>query len=182
MKRLFAATAALALLSACNSGSDTNQVLNDANVSGNEASAAVENAVEQSNATPLQKEQALALMKERHESYEQIGKAMRGAKKGLDGNDPAAVRAAAATIHELAPKAATWFPEGTGPDVGKTEAKAEIWQQRADFDAGMKNFAAAAAGFHQAAQGNDIAAMKAAHAKLGGTCKACHDKFREEDH
>jgi cytochrome c556 len=182
MKRLFAATAALALLSACNSnGADTNEVLNEANTSGNEASAAVENAVEQSNATPLQKEQALALMEERHENYEKIGKAMRAAKKGLDGNDPAAVKAAALTIHELAPKAATWFPAGTGPDVGKTEARAEIWQQRSDFDAGMTNFTAAAAAFHQAAQGTDLDAMKAAHGKLGGTCKACHDKFREEE-
>ena len=182
MKRLFAATAALALLSACNSGGgNTNEALNEANASGNEASAALENAAEQSNATPLEKEQALALMKERHENYEQIGKAMRAAKKGLDGNDPAAVKAAATTINELAPKAATWFPAGTGPDVGKTEAKAEIWQQRADFDTGMKNFAAAAAAFHQAAQGTDVEAMKAAHGKLGGTCKACHDKFREED-
>jgi cytochrome c556 len=36
--------------------------------------------------------------------------------------------------------------------------------------------------FQQAAQGNDVEAIKAAHAKLGGTCKACHDKFREDDH
>lgn len=179
--RLLAAAATIGLLAACNNAGDTNQTLNEANSSGNEASQAVENAVEQSNAAPLQKEQALALMKERHENYEQIGKAMRAAKKGLDSNDVGTVRSAAATINELAPKAATWFPAGTGPDVGKTEAKAEIWQQRADFDAGMKNFASAAAAFHQAAQGNDVEAMKAGHGRLGGTCKACHDKFREEE-
>lgn len=182
MKRLFALAATAALLAACNSNSaDTNQVLDEANASGNQASAAVENAVAGADATPLQKEQALALMKERHENYEKIGKAMRAAKKGLDGNDIPSVRSAAGTINELAPQAATWFPAGTGPDVGKTDAKAEIWQQRADFDSGMKNFAAAAAAFHQAAQGNDVEAMKAAHGKLGGTCKACHDKFREKE-
>jgi cytochrome c556 len=181
MTRLLIAAATIALLSACNQGGDGNNALNEANASGNEASAAVENAIAGADATPLQKEQALALMEERHENYEQIGKAMRAAKQGLDRNDPAAVRTAAATINELAPRAATWFPAGTGPDVGKTEARAEIWQQRAEFDEGMKNFAAAAAAFHQAAQGTDVAAMTAAHGKLGGTCKACHDKYREEE-
>ena len=181
MNRLLAAAATIALLSSCSKAEDTNQTLAEANSSGNAASAAIENAVEQSNATPLQKEQALALMKERHEGYEQIGKAMRAAKKGLDGNDVAAVRTAAATINGLAPKASNWFPAGTGPDVGKTDAKAEIWQQGAQFNSGMKDFQGAAAAFHQAAQGSDVEAMKAAHAKLGGTCKACHDKFREAD-
>ena len=178
--RLLAAAATIALLAACNNAGETNETLNEANSSGNEAAATVGNAVQQSDATPLEKEQALVLMKQRHENYEKIGKAMRGAKRSLDGGDVAGVRTAAATINELAPKAATWFPAGSGPDVGKTEAKAEIWQQRAEFDSGMKNFAAAAAAFHQAAQGSDVEAMKAAHGKLGGTCKACHDKFREE--
>jgi cytochrome c556 len=180
MKKLLAASAALALLAGCNSQAGGNEALNEANASGNEASAAVENAVAASPATPLQKEQALALMKERHENYEKIGKAMRAAKKGLDGNDPAAVKQAAATINELAPQAANWFPAGTGPDVGKTEAKAEIWQQAEQFQKGMAEFRQAAADFNQSAQGNDVEAMKAAHAKLGGTCKSCHERFRTE--
>lgn len=182
MRLLLTAAAALSL-AACNSGASTNgnEALAEANASGNAATAAVENAVLSSSATPLQKEQALALMKERHDNYERIGKAMRAAKKGLDGNDPAAVRTAAATINDLAPKASGWFPAGTGPDVADTHARAEIWQQRADFDAGMKNFQNAAAAFQQAAQGGDLARMKAAHADLGKTCKSCHDRFRHED-
>jgi cytochrome c556 len=182
MKRLLAAAAAtMALLAACGGQADGNEALNEANSSGNEASAAIENAVASAEATPLQKEQALALMKERHDNYEKIGKSMRAAKKGLDGNDPAAVRQAAATINELAPQAANWFPAGTGPDVGKTHAKAEIWQQHDKFKNGMADFRQAAAQFNEAAQGNDIEAMKAAHAKLGGTCKACHDQFKSKD-
>lgn len=180
MKKLFLVAATLAL-AACNQGADANQTLAEANSSGNEASAAVENAVMESAATPLQKEQALALMKERHENYERIGKAMRQAKKGLDTNDLASVRQAAATINELAPKAESWFPAGTGPDVGKTEAKAEIWQQPKEFAAGMAELRRAAAQFNQVAVGDDVNAIKAAHADLGKTCKSCHDRFREED-
>ncbi|MFL6734270.1 MAG: c-type cytochrome [Sphingomicrobium sp.] len=181
MKSLFVAVASVALLSACNQAADSNQALAEANSSGNEAAAAVENAVDQSGATPLEREQALALMKERHENYEKIGKASRAAKKGLETSDLATVRSSAATINELAHKVSTSFPAGTGPDVGKTMAKAAIWEQRDKFDDGMKNFQSAAAAFQQAAQGNDVAAMKAAHAKLGGTCKACHESFREEN-
>lgn len=184
MNRLLLAAAAAALLTACGQDEQGNNVtatLNEAQASGNAASAAFENQVASADAPRLEKEQALALMKERHENYERIGKAMRAAKAGLDSNNPAAVREAAGTINALAPQAATWFPEGTGPDVGKTEAKAEIWQNREEFMQGMANFREAALAFNLAAQGNDIEAMRAAHGKLGGTCKACHDKFREKE-
>ena len=30
--------------------------------------------------------------------------------------------------------------------------------------------------------GNDVNAMKAGFGNLGGTCKACHDKYRAEMH
>ncbi|HVM37774.1 MAG TPA: cytochrome c [Sphingomicrobium sp.] len=180
MKHLLLAATALSLLTACSNQTDGNAALSAANASGNEASAALENAVNQSAATPLEKEQALALMKKRHEDYERIGKAMRAAKKGLDGNDLGAVRTAASTINELAPQVQSWFPAGTGPDVGKTEAKAEIWQKPEDFAAKARDFAAAAQKFNAAAQGSDVAAIRAAHADLGKSCKACHDLYREE--
>ena len=181
MKKLLLAAAVLAL-SACGGGEaeDTNQILAEANASGNAVNARATNEILQSDATPLEKEQALALMKERHEGYEKIGKAMRQAKQAIDSGNAAGVRAPADQLAQLAPQAIGWFAPGTGPDVGKTEARAEIWQQRADFDAGMKNFQYAVVSFQQAAQGGDLAAIKAAHADLGKTCKSCHDRFRLE--
>ena len=181
MKKLLVSAAFLALAACNQGGADTNQVLAEANQSGQEVSAAVENAVLNAAETPLEREQALALMKERHEGYERIGKAMRAAKQGIDRNDPAAVKTAADQLATLAPRAVGWFPAGTGPDVGKTEAKAEIWQQRAEFDQGMQRFQAAATAFQQAAVSGDMARIKEAHANLGGTCKSCHDRFRLED-
>jgi cytochrome c556 len=70
---------------------------------------------------------------------------------------------------------------GTGPDIGKTHARSEIWSERADFDAGMKNFQNAALTFSQAAQGSDLEQIKAAHGDLGKTCKSCHDRFKQPD-
>jgi cytochrome c556 len=168
-------------LAACRGGEESNAVLNDANASGAEASATVANTAMAAADTPLEREAALAKMKERHEGYEKIGKAMRAAKQGIDKQDLNAVRASADQIASLAPQAIGWFPVGTGPDVGKTGAKAEIWQQKAEFDEGMTKFNEAAKVFQAAAGGGDFGAIKEAHANLGKTCGSCHDRFRQKD-
>lgn len=180
--RMTIAMVAGMLLVACDASTDGGEALAEANASGNAASAALENSLEQSDATPLQKEQALALMEERHENYEKIGDAMKGITRELRGDNPdlARIRAEAATIAGLAPQVPGWFPAGTGPDVGKTEAKAEIWQKPEDFAAKAKAFNDAALAFNAAAQSGDLAAIRAAHADLGKSCKACHDLYREE--
>ena len=182
MRRMIAGMA-LMILAACDSAGDGEKALAEANSSGNAASAALENRVEQSQATPLQKEQALALMKQRHEDYEKIGGAMKAVSRELKGDNPdlAKVRAGAATIAELAPKVPSWFPAGTGPDVGKTEARAEIWQKPEDFAAKAQAFRGAATSFQAAAQGSDLASIRTAHADLGKSCKGCHDLYREEE-
>ena len=183
MRTLLTAVAAAALLAACNRSDSTNEALAEANASGNQAAAAVENAVAAAPGTPLEKEQALALMKERHENYEKIGDAMKVLGRELKGDAPdlAQVRSSADTIAALAPQVKTWFPEGTGPDVGKTDALAAIWQKPEDFAAKARDFETAAAAFQAASKGSDVAAIKAAHGNLGKSCKACHDLYRAKD-
>ena len=180
MRILMTACTALAL-AACNQG-ESNVSLEEANASGNAAGNAIENAIATSPAAPLEKQAALALMKERHENYEKIGKAMKAIGRTLKAETPdlAVVRTNADTIATLAPKVKTWFPAGTGPDVGKTEAKAEIWQKTDDFNAKADDFARAATAFQAAARGGDVAAIRAAQGELGKSCKACHDLYREE--
>jgi cytochrome c556 len=128
---------------------------------------------------------AAKIMHERHEGMETIGKNFKALHRELDGGSPdlGVVRASAATINQLAGKASGWFPEGTGPEVGKTGAKPEIWQpqNKADFALKLRNFQIAAQRF-SAATGNDPNAAKARFADLGGACKACHDKYRSEMH
>jgi cytochrome c556 len=184
--RLVALTAfaTLSLLTACNQGPvDSNEAVAEANATGEDASNAVENAVAEAPGTPLQKEQALALMKERHQNYEKIGDAMKVISRELKGDSPdlAQVRANADVIAALAPQVKTWFPEGTGPDAGKTHAKVEIWQKPEDFAAKARDFETAASAFKTAAQGNDVEAIRAAQGNLGKSCKACHDVYREKD-
>lgn len=177
------ALATLSLLTACNQSDDGNATLAEANATGAEAANAVENAIQEAAGSPLEKEQALKVMHDRHENYEKIGDAMKVIGRELKGDSPdlAQVRQNADVIATLAPQVKTWFPQGTGPDVGKTDAKAEIWQKPDDFEAKARDFETAAAAFKTAAAGNDVAAIRAAQGNLGKSCKACHDLYREKD-
>jgi cytochrome c556 len=135
-------------------------------------------------AAPLSKQAALKIMHERHEGMEAIGKANKVLRRELTADAPniAAVRAAAAQMSSLAGKSSKWFPHGTGPEVGKTGAKPEIWKHQADFKARLRDFQGAAKALHQAAAKGDGAAAKAGYANLGKTCKACHDSYRTDMH
>jgi cytochrome c556 len=131
-------------------------------------------------AAPLPREQALALMHDRHEHMEAFGDETKKVGNALKSSNPdvAAIRQSAAKIAELAPKLDSWFPQGTGPDVGKTRAKAEIWQKRDDFASKASHFEQAAQQFDEAARGGDLTQIKAAFAGVGKSCKACHDLYR----
>ena len=128
--------------------------------------------------------QAVAVMHERHEGMETIGKAFKTLRREFDGSSPSAatVKASAAQIADLSKKASRWFPVGTGPEVGKTGAKPEIWQNWQDFTAKLGALQKSAEVFNAAAASGDMNAAKARYADLGGACKACHDKYRSEMH
>ena len=127
---------------------------------------------------------AVQVMHDRHEGMENIGKAFKALHREFDASSPfvPTIRTSAAQIADLSKKASGWFPAGTGPDVGKTGAKPEIWQNQQDFAAKLSDFQKAAQVFNAAAAGNDLNAAKARYADLGGACKACHDKYRTEMH
>lgn len=135
-------------------------------------------------AAPLSKQAALKIMHERHEGMEAVGKANKLLRREISSNTPnvAAIRRSATTMAALAAKSPGWFPQGTGPEMGKTGAKPEIWQKPADFAAKVRDFQAASKALHQAAARGDMAAIKAGYGKLGGTCKGCHDLYRNEMH
>ena len=126
--------------------------------------------------------EAKTLMHERHEGMETIGKSNKAIRRELEGGVPnlAVVRASASKIAELSQKASGWFHAGTGPDVAKTGAKPEIWQNPQDFAAKLGAFQKAAQAFSSTAAGNDVNAVKDSYADLGKSCKACHDKYRAE--
>lgn len=134
-------------------------------------------------AKPLTKARALAVMDERHKGMEAIGKANKNLRRSLQSDSPdiTIIRQSATQISQLARTSSGWFPAGTGPELGKTGAKPEIWQNPQDFAAKVAAFQKTAQAFHAtAASGNDFGAMKARYAELGKACAACHDNYRSE--
>jgi cytochrome c556 len=72
------------------------------------------------------------------------------------------------------------FPAGSGTGA-KTDAKPEIWSHFPDFSTKMKNFETEAAKLATVAKAGNEEATKAQFGKVGGTCKACHDKYKADD-
>lgn len=183
---MFAAAGACAFLAGCG-GPQTSQANNaQANISNESRDS---NTVAQANvmvmlAAAPTKDQALKIMHERHEAMEGLGKAMKTLHRELDSGKPdiSAIRAQTSQMASAAAKIPSWFPAGTGPDVGKTRAKAEIWKQEDLFIKKSKDYLAAAQAIDAAAKAGDVNKVMALHENVDKACKACHDPFREPKH
>ena len=132
----------------------------------------------------LPKNKALAIMHERHEGMEKIGDTNKLLRREVTSSSPfmPAIQSGAATIAGLSVRANGWFPKGTGPELGKTGAKPEIWQNQQDFISKLHAFQGAAQAFNAAAKAGDMNAIKARYGELNQACKACHDKYRMDMH
>ena len=169
------ATASLCVFVAACGGPETSQ----ANNSQANKTAAPANAMVLLAAAPT-KDQALKIMHERHEAMEGLGKAMKTLHRELDSGNPDinVIRAQTSTMAATAAKIPSFFPAGTGPDVGKTRAKPEIWRQQDLFIRRAKEYLAAAQAIDAAAKAGDVNKVMALHDGVDKACKACHDPFR----
>jgi cytochrome c556 len=164
---------ALFVLAACGGEKETEIAV--APAAGTEAPAVTEEAAPVS--------EFAELLHERHENFETIGKNFKAIMDEMKAGTPASEKAVAAinTVYSVGDGIDTWFPEGSGPEAGKTEAKAIIWAQPEDFDEKITAFKAAVAGLKAAGDAGDGELISASFKTVGGTCKACHDTYREED-
>lgn len=71
-------------------------------------------------------------------------------------------------------KFASLFPDDSKTG-GKTRAKADIWQNKADFEAKNADFIKAATAAKAATSAE---AFKASFSAIGKTCDGCHEKYR----
>jgi cytochrome c556 len=95
--------------------------------------------------------------------------------KGEAAFDAAVVSENAGKIADNLTAASKLFPEGSEKGTIPSRAKAEVWSQRAGFDAGMKAAIAAATALKAV---TDEAALKPALGALGASCKECHETYR----
>jgi cytochrome c556 len=126
---------------------------------------------------------ARELQHARHEHYEELGDAFKVVRDQTRASKPdlAAIKAAAKKVNDASVNQEKWFPAGTGPEAGKTDALADIWAKPAEFKAAIKMFSDAAPKLHAAANAGDVPAIKTAFANVGKSCKNCHDQFRAND-
>jgi cytochrome c556 len=76
------------------------------------------------------------------------------------------------------------LPESYSPEtqgVANSKLKPEAWQNRADFDAKLKDLIDKSAAMAEIAKGGDEARSKAAFFDTANACKACHDKYKAKD-
>lgn len=91
-------------------------------------------------------------------------------------NGPAAA-ASAEIVAFVAKLPYEGFVEGTsGTDKGAP--KANVWTEKAKFDAAAKKMQEETAKLAVAAKANNLDQLKAAFGAAAGTCKSCHDDFR----
>jgi cytochrome c556 len=119
----------------------------------------------------------------RHEHYEELGDAFKVVRDQTRSGKPdlAAIKAAAKKVNHASVNQEKWFPAGSGPEAGKTQALADIWAKPTEFKAAMKMFSDAAPKLHTAADAGDVSAIKAAFGDVGKACKNCHDQFRAKE-
>jgi cytochrome c556 len=85
----------------------------------------------------------------------------------------------AARVAELTPMLAESYTPDTQSLPG-TQAKPELWSNRDDFDAKMKNLVDRSATLATVAKTADAEKTKAAFGDTAQACKACHDKYRDD--
>jgi cytochrome c556 len=122
----------------------------------------------------------------RQAHYKDLGKAFKAINEQLKSPTPdlAVIQANAPTVTQLGQQQnrETWFPAGTQAGQGlQTEANAAIWKDPADFNVKRADFAKASADYADIAAKGDLAAIQAATAAVGKTCKGCHETYRDKD-
>ena len=88
-----------------------------------------------------------------------------------------AAAANAEIVKEISVLPYAGFVEGTS-GTEKGQPKPNVWTDRAKFDAAAKKMQDEVAKLAIAAKANNLDTLKAAFGSAAGTCKSCHDDFR----
>ncbi|WP_205754877.1 cytochrome c [Azoarcus sp. DD4] len=80
----------------------------------------------------------------------------------------------------VAKREAPWGHFGADTNYPPTKAKAAVWSDAAAFERERQGFFAATDALMAAAQTRDPVQAKAAYDKVYGSCKSCHDGFKQK--
>jgi cytochrome c556 len=114
---------------------------------------------------------------ERKANFKANAAAMKAINAALGGGDFDIVITQATTIARWARVMPDYFPENS--DRGDTKARADVWMDFNGFKSRASANEQAALKLISTAKTGDVPATIGAFKALGGTCKACHQNFKD---
>ena len=120
---------------------------------------------------------ATGIVKDRMDRFKDSQNALKVIAAAIKAEDFNAIDAPAKTIAQWGDEMVRYFPEGSNP--APSEALDVIWQEMDQFTAMAEANANAAKRLQQLAISGDQSKIKPAFNELVGSCKACHQKFRQ---
>lgn len=122
-----------------------------------------------------------ALIQGRQAAMMLSGTTMGALKSAIDAQQaPATQRFNTRALARWAHAVPAMFPTGSGEEAGvTTNAKPEVWSDRAGFEARAAEYAAAADRLAELAAGEDAAAFAAQWTVVRQSCQSCHDGYKK---
>ncbi|CAL92958.1 c-type cytochrome [Azoarcus olearius] len=119
-------------------------------------------------------------VKQRQEAFKSILRSFEPMGVMLRDNKYQADKFASLAGELVAKRDAPWSHFGPDTNYPPTKAKAAVWSDGETFERERLAFVAATDALFAAAQTRDQAQAKAAYEKVYGSCKSCHDRFKEK--
>lgn len=119
-------------------------------------------------------------VKQRQEAFKSILRSFEPMGVMLRDNKYQADKFASLAGELVAKRDAPWSHFGPDTNYPPTKAKAAVWSEGETFERERLAFVAATDVLFAAAQTRDQAQAKAAYEKVYGSCKSCHDRFKEK--
>ncbi len=133
----------------------------------------------QAQGAPSKGEQALKFRKSAYQVMAWNFGPMGAMAQGKVPYDAAEFAMRAQRVAAIAPMLSEGFPAETR-DLPNSKLKPDMWANRADFDAKMKDLVDRTATLATVAKSGDFASSKAAFLDAANACKACHDKYKND--
>ena len=127
--------------------------------------------------TPLlANEGAKGVVKERMDKFKMSKKMMQTIHKSIQNEDFGTIEKSATTLYNWSKEMIKYFPEGS--DGAPSEASADIWLDPDGFKKAVNNFELASLKLINNSKEKDFDKTVDSFRSLAGTCKGCHQKFR----
>ena len=119
---------------------------------------------------------AQGVVKERMDKFKISKKMMQTIHKSIQNEDFETIEKSATTLYNWSKEMIKYFPEGS--DIPPSEASTDIWLDPEGFKKAVNNFELASLKLTKNSKEKDFDKTVDSFRSLAGTCKGCHQKFR----